>query len=351
MTTYAEIVQKLVQGQIYTGLGPNQRRLWPRFAYHFTDILNAVAILKDGELASRAKMIQANQMANDNASQAVISGTDPAIANFVRLYFRPKTPTQFNNEGFQTQRQRSSYNADCPIPVFFLFDLPALLADPDVRFSTKTLAAHEQVELFQGPEAFSRLPFDKIYHNHAIYVEEDKRAIVQSRQAEIVIPDQLKFQHLEHIVTRSAAEKETLRALLHAIDIYRYDELITDADADLFFKDRNYIDQVMMSDLGATIISRTNYAFPPEWGDASATGILFAQNSDQKDAYLNLTARFTLPDGSVLNWPAAEYGDAVLKDQVNLRFKHPESQYQLEIEINHHIAFRGEYVGDDDLPF
>jgi hypothetical protein len=71
----------------------------------------------------------------ENASRKVIDGTDPAHLRFVRLYFRPKTPTQWHNEGIRAPSERTSLNAHCPIPVFFCFDLVGLLSEDNVWFS------------------------------------------------------------------------------------------------------------------------------------------------------------------------------------------------------------------------
>ena len=50
----------------------NNRKWWPNFLYHFTDVHNASRILCDGYIWSRQKAEEKKIMANDNASHAVI---------------------------------------------------------------------------------------------------------------------------------------------------------------------------------------------------------------------------------------------------------------------------------------
>lgn len=93
--TYSSTISGLLDGAIKTGMNPVKRQYWPKFAFHFTDITNAVDILKRGLLVSRDYANRQHIMINDNASSDVIAQTKPEIKKFVRLYFRPRTPTQF----------------------------------------------------------------------------------------------------------------------------------------------------------------------------------------------------------------------------------------------------------------
>ena len=68
---------------------------WPKFAFHYTDVTNAVSILDTGYLYSRVNAERMKIMKNDNASRQVIDMTISEAAAHVRFYFRPLTPTQF----------------------------------------------------------------------------------------------------------------------------------------------------------------------------------------------------------------------------------------------------------------
>jgi hypothetical protein len=65
---------------------------WPRFVYHFTDLANAVSILETGQLFSRSEVIKRKLMRVDNASPRIIARTYAEHQDYVRLYFRPRTP-------------------------------------------------------------------------------------------------------------------------------------------------------------------------------------------------------------------------------------------------------------------
>lgn len=69
---------------------------WPKFAFHYTDVTNAVSILSSGFLYSRADATHLRVMKNDNASRQVIDMTDSDVVSKVRFYFRPLTPTQYH---------------------------------------------------------------------------------------------------------------------------------------------------------------------------------------------------------------------------------------------------------------
>lgn len=103
------------------------RSWWPRFLFHFTNIDNAVKILESGSLMCRSLLEKSGEMETDNASPEIIERTDDKWKEYVRLYFRPRTPTQFRNEGFRPEGQRT-LNAHCPVPVYFLFDARKMLA-------------------------------------------------------------------------------------------------------------------------------------------------------------------------------------------------------------------------------
>ena len=74
---------------------------WPNFIFHYSDVTNITSILNSGILYSREQASQKGLMTNDNASDAVIGGTNESLKKYVRFYFGAKTPTQFQNEGIK----------------------------------------------------------------------------------------------------------------------------------------------------------------------------------------------------------------------------------------------------------
>ena len=193
-----------------------ERSWWPRFAYHFTDITNIVKILDCGFLYSRKSSQKNNLMQNDNASRQVIDMTSPDVLNYVRFYFRPLTPTQYNNEGYKHPALRfdHSINANVPVPVFLLFDLQTILQDNNTRFSEKSQAGYSAARLLSGPDDFSKLNFAKIYEVGRM---DNRDEDVKYRQAEILYPESYPIKNsLKYIVCRNEVERRTLLKLLKA---------------------------------------------------------------------------------------------------------------------------------------
>lgn len=192
---------------------PEQRR-WPDYAFHFSDIENAVEILRQRRLLCRSRALAQHVLRNDHASEAVIRQTDATWQRYVRLYFRPRTPTFYDNEGFRPAGQLRYPDAHCRIPVAFLFNARALLTTEGVLFSDGSLARSEtrvgdDVDFLQG------LPFEQIYHDRAFDAGVDKTEIIRRRHAEVMVPDALPLEgFLSWIFLRSEAEQQTLRSLL-----------------------------------------------------------------------------------------------------------------------------------------
>ena len=109
---------------------------WPKFAFHYTDVTNAVSILSSGFLYSRADATHLRVMENDNASRQVIDMTDSAVVSKVRFYFRPLTPTQYYNEGYKhpALRYDGDENANVPVPIFLCHftEIPVRMQIPTV---------------------------------------------------------------------------------------------------------------------------------------------------------------------------------------------------------------------------
>ena len=87
---------------------PNSRIWWPKYFYHFTDIRNALEIIDKGWIYARHKATESKLMHSDNASPSVILVSSSKIKDYARLYFRPKTPTQYHNEGYKPEEIRQS---------------------------------------------------------------------------------------------------------------------------------------------------------------------------------------------------------------------------------------------------
>jgi hypothetical protein len=195
-------------------IGP-ARQWWPKYVFRFDDIQNAVRILKCGKLLCRAKRGEALE----TASQEVLDHTEETWKNHVRLYFRPRTPTQYQVEGFRPLGQLGSLQAYMPMPVFFLFDAKDILTRGTTKFSDGNLAAHPTVG--ENADFFEAIPFKKVYHDSWMS-ESEKPNIKFHRHAEVVVPDELDLDALQFIWLRTEAEHKTLLHLLPPAVVKKY---------------------------------------------------------------------------------------------------------------------------------
>ena len=195
-----------------TWLG-RQRRIWPQFFFHVTDVQNAASILAAGRLLCRTRLLSERSMVSDNASGEILDRTPSWLFDFVRLYFRPRTPTFYRNEGIRPFGYRQ-LDAHCPMPIALLFDAKAVAGESGVRFSDGNLAS-ATASLGEDVEFLRLLDFQEIYHAGPMAPEATGR-ITARRGAEIIVPGELALDALRYVVARSPAERQTLLTLLQA---------------------------------------------------------------------------------------------------------------------------------------
>lgn len=222
---------------------------WPRCAFHYTDISNAVSILDCGYLYPRSVAVKSGMMQNDNASSQVIHVTVSGAQECVRFYFRPLTPTQYYNEGFKHPALRYSENgndANVPVPVFFLFDLEKVLNRDETEFTDGSEAGTGS-NSYHSAEDFERLNFELIYSNGKV-TEEVKRW----RQAEILFHGAFPIDFaLKRIVLRNDVERNTFLRMLKQknISIYKkYLPCIRVNNSDIFYNNGSYIRDIQYLD-------------------------------------------------------------------------------------------------------
>ncbi len=215
---------------------------------------NVVEILKLEHLYSRSELKSRGESFADSASSEVIKQTSEKWKDSVRFYFRPQTPTFYNVEGLRP-KDRQKFGVQCPMPVYLLFDFENIICHRDSRFSNGNLAASD-AHISSTSSEFEKLPFQRIYHVGSI-PEEQKRAIVFHRNAEVIVPKEVGLEHLKRIWCRSEAERDTLRHLLGESlwDIWK-DKITNRSDHSLFFRQWIYVDTVEMS--ASTIRFRLN---------------------------------------------------------------------------------------------
>ncbi|HSH81894.1 MAG TPA: DarT ssDNA thymidine ADP-ribosyltransferase family protein [Herpetosiphonaceae bacterium] len=219
---------------------------WPQYVYHFTDVHNAAKIIQSGCLYSRSECTRLGIMSVDNASPEIIQQTNREHLQYVRLYFRPRTPTQYRNEGIRPVGQRQ-LGAHCPVPVFFCFDALGILAQDDTEFSNGNMGS-SWAEHSSTHEFFQSIPFQYVFHNGWLS-DEEKGKVIFHRNAEVLVPERLPlFPTLKFIACRSAAERQTLLHLLPATVKNEWGQHIRIPGEGLFERRWTFVQEVVVVD-------------------------------------------------------------------------------------------------------
>lgn len=306
-------------------LHKGRRSLWPHFIYHSTEVHDAVSILNSGYVYSRKRAIELDLLEYDIASDSVITSTRDEIKDYARFYFRPGTPTQYNNEGIRP-KDLQNIDARCHIPVYLLFDSVEVLSIETTRFSDGNLGSLF-ANLFSTVNEFKNLPFNSIYHVGPFSKLERDR-IIYCRNAEVVVPGHLSTDFLRSIYCRSDAEKDTLLSLMstETSNIWR-DRITVDWLGQLFYKEWTYIDNVRSYD------SKISLSFSP---DTKTPGPfeLFIELYDL--------------DGNLIE--SYNYKKINCNRVYNFPFKSSYPEYMIKVFLDGFLSYQG-YHMNYDLPF
>lgn len=304
------------------------RSWWPNCLFHCTDIQNAISILKTGELLSREQVKKAEQLQVDIASRRVIANTSMDRQDYARLYFRPKTPTQFLNEGFRPIGHRP-LDAHCPVPVYFLFDAISVLSRSDSFFTHGNLASVSVSEPSNSVDELKQIPFELVYHVGP-FGPAERDTIIFHRNAEVLVPERLGLAGVRRVFCRSQAEYETFLHLLPPGTLSKWvNKIGVRPDLGLFHNRWTFVNEVDMST--DSVVFKFNKATeaPGPFNarvqiTESATGLRYS--CDREAYYAN--------------------------DNLSLKLhtvKNPED-YLIRLTLDEHLAFAGRYQ-EEDLPF
>jgi ssDNA thymidine ADP-ribosyltransferase, DarT len=185
------------------------RKHWPSRLFHHAPLENAVAILKDGYLRSR------NDAQNTRPRDVAAAGVIDARAHAhdrVRLYFRPKTPTQWHIEGIRKAGECAyGEGSHAPVLVMFALDASYVLTRPDVMFSNQNMQLGG-TEPGNSQDYFSAIPFDKVFSEGGTGGD---RSITDARAAEVLPTSPLPLNPcLRELYFRSEPERDTVLHLL-----------------------------------------------------------------------------------------------------------------------------------------
>ena len=309
------------------------RRWWPDYVFHFTDIQNAVSILKTGVLLSRTEVEQRRLMSTDNASQEILGATEDEWKDYGRLYFRPRMPTQFRNEGFRPVGQRWQ-GAHCPVPVYFLFDSKSVLSRADSQFTDGNLASGPIV--FSDGADLEQIPFQSVYHDGR-FEPQERDSIVFHRHAEVIVPKQMDIGALRYIVCRSQAEYETLLHLLPQSTLMRWRRIIRrDNQTRLFFKRWTYVESVELD--SSYVVFHLSKAHQRK----------AHQHLDRGTFKADVSILDTLSGKSLGNWSDQEF---MARGSLSLNLSNgPCGDYSVRLWLDRHLAYADRYQ-EDDLPW
>jgi hypothetical protein len=211
-------------------------------------LANAVKIVTSGKLLSRNDTRALG--VQDVAAQAVVQ-SNSAAHQFSRLYFRPRTPTQFHIEGIRTDAEcwNGEVTAHAPILVMFVFSARSVLSLPNTHFSTGNMQAGSTTFGATSAE-FKKLDFEKIYHEGGIAGD---HSIITARCAEVLVPSPLPIRgNLQFILCRSRAERQTFLNSLGGIAPAWADLVRVSDDVQVFQREYRYVEDVSIGTGGIT---------------------------------------------------------------------------------------------------
>ena len=209
MKTDAEEIVSFV-GELEHKLAGTTRSFWPRHLFRVDSVRAVARILENNTLYSRSRAQARGLMDHDAASPSVIANAPAWLKDYVRLYFRPKTPTEFQSEGFRAKAD-IKMGAHRPMPIVLVFDSIPILTAMGTAFTNGNAAAGG-AKRGETAEFLRSIPFDQVYHEGV--VKPSEASITFHRCAEVLIKESMQLQHLKRILCRSGAEYETLKNIL-----------------------------------------------------------------------------------------------------------------------------------------
>lgn len=300
---------------------------WPNYLFRVDDIESAARILNSGRLLSRAAASATGSMISDSASPGVLEKTPDRWKTHVRLYFRPRTPTEYDSEGFRTEGDRH-LGAHRPVPVVMVLDAADILTRACTGFSDGNLAA-AGVKIGNDAKFLKGIPFDKVYHDGSLKKDE-KRSVIFHRNAEVIIPNELDLFPLKFVFCRTQAEFETLLHLLKRETLEKWSNYIgVGTQMNLHYRRWTFVEQVVLS-------SKTiDFYFNPS---SISPGPFHIRVDIQEHA-----------TSEVYRWEDKSYFASSNLGLDLHKLKHPE-RYTVSLTLDGRLAYRNSY-SDYNVPF
>lgn len=193
--------------------------------HHYTDITNLYKIIKTGKLLSRNRAIELGF--TDAADHNVLSHTNYHIMNYVRFFYKEKTPTIYKNEGIKLDNS----NPHMPIPVLLLFD-EKIIQHPEVAYLSGGGGNPNSIFTrdistalnFDWCVIFYRGPIPR-YDNEIPSIGNDSSgaSITNKKNAEFLYPTEIDTKYIRKIIFRAPADKKMAEEILGRNDLFFVD--------------------------------------------------------------------------------------------------------------------------------
>lgn len=204
--------------------------------HHYTDFINFLDIMKTGKLLSRNEAFKCGFI--DAAEQSVIDRTSEKVKEYVRFYYKEKTPTIYDNEGIKVDNSLPHM----PIPVLLLFN-ENIINYRNIAF-TSGCGGSKYSKITNNLQTAINFDWKTVFNRGWIPTDEDilmtlgydpnKANVINKRNAEFLLNKEIDIKHIKKIIFRSPADKK------HAILALGDNELF-EVDASKFNNHRNYL--------------------------------------------------------------------------------------------------------------
>ena len=304
------------------------RSWWTHWLFRSDHVENSADILNSGILLSRAAAESSQLIAHDSGSPGIVNLLPLHHRRYVRLYFRPRTPTQYRNEGIRPKTE-ITYDAHMPVPVYMLFSV-SLLTEQGVNFTGGRLT--DTAYIGSTVDFLRSINFGDVYHDASVGrlgASSERPRILNARHAEVLVQNELALDHVKHIVCRSAPERDTLLNLLEPQVRQRWIKRICVDEGRRF----------LFNKLG-TFVQSTDLS--PE-----LTRVVFYSNTSSlhmRGPFV-LQIEWTAPDGWRDTHTDPEFIVGHNPNQFSPR--RPMPAYRVKITLNGDLAYLGEF--DEDL--
>lgn len=266
--------------------------------HHYTDFGNFLSIMDMGKLLCRSKVKRMGLPFTDSADQDVIGQTATEVMDYVRFYYKEKTPTLFRNEGIK----RLNDDPHMPIPVLLLFD-EAIIEHPNVAFANGC-GGSRRVNITTNVEEALAFDWSGIFERGPILTDEyqimaygrdvEKEAKIRKRNAEFLVPEEIGVEYIKQIVFRSEADRKRAILLLGDNPLYVVNKEKFNSNQKM---ERNYLENYAIYMNGVQFeITLQFHAKPQEYSHR-----LVLKDAHGQEELIELTDRICMESDSVHN--------------------------------------------------